>query len=573
MTFQDLGLSAPILRAVSEDGYETPTPIQAHAIPEALTGRDVLGCAQTGTGKTCAFALPILQRLEAGEPPMAARRAGGNRRERRQGMRGRPPRALILCPTRELADQIHDSFVNYGRHLRLRHAVIYGGVGQGRQVTALRNGLDVLVATPGRLLDLINQGHVDLSAVETLVLDEADRMLDMGFINDIRRVVSLVPEKRQTLFFSATVSSEIRRLADSMLDDPARIETAPESTTAESITQHLYFVEKVNKPAMLTRLFERGDMGRTLIFTRTKYGADKLTRVLRKAKIKAEAIHGNKSQNARTRAMDAFRVGKIPVLVATDIASRGIDVDEITHVVNYDMPIEPESYVHRIGRTARAGASGIAISLCSREELPLLRSVEKRTDARPEVQTDVPEFTFTAPAPSSGGSGNRRPAGGPAPRKGGGWHKKNSWSGSAKKNRRRNTAGGNDGVDGGRRFNDPKPAEGSTNPRKKNTSHGDRPANTTGGGGGEGTRPWKRSKTSQGGSNAGGGGGKPGQGGGKRRPAGGGAKKRGKTGTRSARSEGAGNDGGPKRKQAGGPNRPGKRGKGAGPRGSTGGRG
>ncbi|MCP4794638.1 MAG: DEAD/DEAH box helicase, partial [Phycisphaeraceae bacterium] len=401
MTFQDLGLSAPILRAVSEDGYETPTPIQAHAIPEALTGRDVLGCAQTGTGKTCAFALPILQRLEAGEPPMADRRGGGgNRRERRQGMRGRPPRALILCPTRELADQIHDSFVNYGRHLRLRHAVIYGGVGQGRQVTALRNGLDILVATPGRLLDLINQGHVDLSAVEVLVLDEADRMLDMGFINDIRRVVSLVPDDRQTLFFSATVSPDIRRLADSMLEDPARIETAPESTTAESITQHLYFVEKVNKPAMLTRLFERGDMGRTLVFTRTKHGADKLTRVLRKAKIKAEAIHGNKSQNARTRAMDAFRAGKVPVLVATDIASRGIDVDEITHVVNYDMPIEPESYVHRIGRTARAGASGIAVSFCSREELPLLRSVEKRTDARPEVQTDVPELTFTAPAPS-----------------------------------------------------------------------------------------------------------------------------------------------------------------------------
>jgi ATP-dependent RNA helicase RhlE len=488
-------------------------------------------------------------------------------------MRGRPPRALILCPTRELADQIHDSFVNYGRHLRLRHAVIYGGVGQGRQVTALRNGLDVLVATPGRLLDLINQGHVDLSAVETLVLDEADRMLDMGFINDIRRVVSLVPEDRQTLFFSATVSSEIRRLADSMLNDPARIETAPESTTAESITQHLYFVEKVSKPAMLTRLFERGDMGRTLIFTRTKHGADKLTRVLRKAKIKAEAIHGNKSQNARTRAMDAFRAGKIPVLVATDIASRGIDVDEITHVVNYDMPIEPESYVHRIGRTARAGASGIAVSFCSREELPLLRSVEKRTNARPEVQTDVPEFTFTAPAPSRGGSGNRRPDGGPAPRKGGGWQKKNSWSGSAKKNRRRNTTGGNDHPDGSRRFNDPKPTEGSVKPRKNNTSHGERPANTTGGGGGEGSRPWKRSTASPGGHAAGGGGGKPSQGGGKHRPAGGGPKKRGKTGTRSARPEGAGNGGGAKRNHAGGSGRPGNRGKGAGPRGTSGGRG
>ncbi len=571
MTFQDLGLSAPILRAVSEDGYETPTPIQANAIPEALTGRDVLGCAQTGTGKTCAFALPILQRLEAGEPPMADRRTGGNRRERRQGMRGRPPRALILCPTRELADQIHDSFVNYGRHLRLRHAVIYGGVGQGRQVTALRNGLDILVATPGRLLDLINQGHVDLSAIEVLVLDEADRMLDMGFINDIRRVVSLVPDDRQTLFFSATVSPDIRKLADSMLEDPARIETAPESTTAESITQHLYFVEKVNKPAMLTRLFERGDMGRTLVFTRTKYGADKLTRVLRKAKIKAEAIHGNKSQNARTRAMDAFRVGKIPVLVATDIASRGIDVDEITHVVNYDMPIEPESYVHRIGRTARAGASGIAVSFCSREELPLLRSVEKRTDAKPEVQTDVPELTFPAPAPSKGGSGNRRPAGGgPTPFKGGGWRKKDSSWGGAKKNRRRNTAGGGENPDGGRRFNDPKPATGSAKPRKNTASNGDRRANTAGGGG-EDSRPWKRSKQSQGGHGAGGGGGKPGQGG-KHRPAGGGAKKkRGKTGTRSPRPEGNGS--GPKRSHGGGSGRPGKRGNGAGPRGRTGGRG
>lgn len=560
MTFQELGLSAPILRAVSEDGYETPTPIQAHAIPEALTGRDVLGCAQTGTGKTCAFALPILQRLEAGEPPMTSRRTGGNRRERRQGMRSRPPRALILCPTRELADQINDSFVSYGRHLRLRSTVIYGGVGQGRQVTALRNGLDILVATPGRLLDLINQGHVDLSAIEVLVLDEADRMLDMGFINDIRRVVSLVPDDRQTLFFSATVSPDIRKLADSMLDDPARIETAPESTTAESITQHLYFVEKANKPAMLARLFERGDMGRTLVFTRTKYGADKLTRVLRKAKIKAEAIHGNKSQNARTRAMDAFRVGKIPVLVATDIASRGIDVDEISHVVNYDMPIEPESYVHRIGRTARAGASGVAVSFCSREELPLLRSIEKRTDAKPEVRTDEPELTFPAPAPSQGGPGKQRSASGsPAPRKGGGWRKKDASWGGVKKNRRRNAAGGRNAGEGGRRFNDAKPASDSARGDKRNDRQG----------GGEDARPRKRSGTPRSGQGTGAGGGKTTKGGGKHRPAGG-AKKRGKTGTRSARPEGSSRGGGPKRNGTGGP---GKRGKGTGPRGRTGGRG
>ena len=420
MSFHEMRLSEPIVRAVTDDGYETPTPIQAHAIPEAMKGRDVLGCAQTGTGKTCAFALPILHRL-AENAPTVEPASGGNRKNRRQGMRGRLPRALVLCPTRELASQIFESFNTYGRNLHLRHAVIYGGVSQGKQVTALRNGIDVLVATPGRLLDLINQGFVDLSQIEVLVLDEADRMLDMGFINDIRRVVSLVPEKRQTLFFSATVSPEIRRLADSMLDDPAKIETAPESTTAESITQNVYLVERKNKPALLEFLFNRGDMGRTLIFTRTKHGADKLTKILRKAKVKAESIHGNKSQNARTKAMDGFRAGKIPVLVATDIASRGIDVDEITHVVNYDMPIDPETYVHRIGRTARAGASGIAVSFCDRDELSKLRAIEQRTDARPEVATDIPELTYAAPSPRQGGHSSHR---GDAPRRGNGWKSK-----------------------------------------------------------------------------------------------------------------------------------------------------
>lgn len=420
MSFHEMRLSEPIVRAVSADGYETPTPIQAHAIPEALNGRDILGCAQTGTGKTCAFALPILHRLSENAPAEDSR-PSGNRKNRRQGMRGRLPRALVLCPTRELANQIYESFNSYGRNLHLRHTVIFGGVSQGKQVTALRNGIDVLVATPGRLLDLINQGFVDLSQIEVLVLDEADRMLDMGFINDIRRVVSLVPENRQTLFFSATVSPEIRRLADSMLDDPARIETAPESTTAESITQNVYLVERKNKPALLEFLFNRGDMGRTLIFTRTKHGADKLTKILRRAKVKAEAIHGNKSQNARTKAMDAFRAGKIPVLVATDIASRGIDVDEITHVVNYDMPIDPETYVHRIGRTARAGASGVAVSFCDRDELSTLRSIERRTDARPEVATDAPDLTYPAPSPRQGGQSSSRHD---APRRGGGWKSK-----------------------------------------------------------------------------------------------------------------------------------------------------
>jgi ATP-dependent RNA helicase RhlE len=420
MSFHEMRLSEPIVRAVSDDGYETPTPIQAHAIPEAMKGRDVLGCAQTGTGKTCAFALPILHRLSENAPAEESE-SRGNRKSRRQGMRGRLPRALVLCPTRELANQIYESFNTYGRNLHLRHAVIFGGVSQGKQVTALRNGLDVLVATPGRLLDLINQGFVDLSQIEVLVLDEADRMLDMGFINDIRRVVSLVPEDRQTLFFSATVSSEIRRLADSMLKDPARIETAPESTTAESITQNVYLVERKNKPALIELLFQRGDMARTLIFTRTKHGADKLTKILRRAKVKAESIHGNKSQNARTKAMDAFRAGKIPVLVATDIASRGIDVDDITHVVNYDMPIDPETYVHRIGRTARAGASGIAVSFCDRDELSTLRAIEQRTDARPELATDVPELTYALPSRRQGGQSSPRYD---APRRGGGWKSK-----------------------------------------------------------------------------------------------------------------------------------------------------
>ena len=397
MRFHDLGLSEPILRAVTAEGYVTPTPIQAGSIPDALAGRDIFGCAQTGTGKTCAFALPILQRLGGSENPAGAKQRGLRK--------GRLPRALVLCPTRELAAQILDSFVAYGRHLPLRYAVIFGGVGQYPQVRALQAGVDVVVATPGRLLDLMNQGVIDLGLIEVLVLDEADRMLDMGFIHDIRRVIASVPKERQTLFYSATVSRDIRRLADTILSEPVYVETAPESTTAEAIAQRVYMVERKNKTQVLERILRRDDVSRALVFTRTKHGADKLVKVLRRVSIQAEAIHGNKSQNARTRAMQGFRNGHTRVLVATDIASRGIDVDEITHVVNFDMPVEPEAYVHRIGRTARAGASGVAVSLCDPEELELLRAIERRTRSRIEVGADMPDVAWEVreDRPRSGG--------------------------------------------------------------------------------------------------------------------------------------------------------------------------
>lgn len=377
MSFQDLALPEPIVRAVEDLGYSEPTPIQSRVIPEVLAGRDVLGCAQTGTGKTGAFAIPILARL-------------GKMDRGRKAPSGRPPRALVLCPTRELATQIFDSFLDYGKRLRLRHAVIYGGVKQGKQVRALKDGLDVLVATPGRLLDLIEQGFVDLSQIETLVLDEADRMLDMGFIHDIRRLTKLIPSDRQTLLLSATISREIRALADSLLTDPVKVQTARESTAAESITQRVYMVKQQLKPVALQHLLRRDEVERALVFTRTKYGADKLVKVLGRSGMRAEAIHSNKSQNQRSRTMEAFRSGRTAVLVATDIASRGIDVDGVTHVVNFDLPMEAETYVHRIGRTARAGSSGIAITLCDRGETKLLRAIERRTRASIEVAVDLP---------------------------------------------------------------------------------------------------------------------------------------------------------------------------------------
>jgi len=363
MPFNNLGLIEPLLRAVRSEGYTTPTLVQEQAIPPILGGKDLLGCAQTGTGKTAAFALPILQHLH--------RRAGAPKRGRR------PIRALILAPTRELAAQIDESFQVYGRHAGLRHTVIFGGVKQGPQERALRSGVDILVATPGRLLDLLNQRVLSLAHVEILVLDEADRMLDMGFIHDIRRVVAQVPARRQTLLFSATMPREIQALADSFLKRPVTVRVAPESPAVSTVQQSVYFVESHQKATLLEHLLGNAAVTRVLVFTRTKRGADRVVRRLSRGRIAAEAIHSNKSQNARTRALLNFKSGRTRVLAASDIAARGLDVDDISHVINYDLPREPETYVHRIGRTGRAGASGEAISLCSNEQRSHLRGIER----------------------------------------------------------------------------------------------------------------------------------------------------------------------------------------------------
>ena len=383
MKFVDLRLTKPILRVVADEGYETATPIQHRAIPHILAGRDVLGCAQTGTGKTAAFALPILDRL-------AAQRAGRHRR----------PRALVVAPTRELAQQIADSFQTYGRQLDLFGTVIYGGVGQGKQVQALRRGVDIVVATPGRLLDLIQQGHCDLSAVQCVVLDEADRMLDMGFLPDIRRIISNLPERRQTLMFSATMPREIEQLAAALLRDPERITVTPESPAVERIAQSVYHVEKPEKPALLAHLLASLSVSRAIVFSRTKHGADRIVRQLKKSGTAAAAIHGNKTQRARQTAMDQFRSGRTHVLVATDIAARGIDVNGVSHVFNYDVARDPEAHIHRTGRTARAGADGTAITFCDREELPHLQAIERLIRMELTVIGD-------GPAAGAGGSGRR----------------------------------------------------------------------------------------------------------------------------------------------------------------------
>ena len=358
MTFENLNVIEPILKALQQEGYTSPTPIQEQSIPILLQGKDLLGCAQTGTGKTAAFSIPILQKLY--------------KTDHRKGIK-----ALILTPTRELAIQIGESFEAYGKHTGLKHTVIFGGVGQKPQTDALRNGVQILIATPGRLLDLITQGFISLKALEFFVLDEADRMLDMGFIHDIKRILKLIPEKRQTLFFSATMPPEIEKLANSMLTNPVKVEVTPVSSTVDVIEQSVYFVEKKEKKDLLIHLLKDKSIESLLVFTRTKHGADKLARILTKAGTRAEAIHGNKSQNARQRALTEFKNHTLRVLIATDIAARGIDVDLLSHVVNYELPNVPETYVHRIGRTGRAGHEGIAISFCESEERPYLKDIQK----------------------------------------------------------------------------------------------------------------------------------------------------------------------------------------------------
>ncbi len=361
VSFSDLDLIEPIQRAVRAENYTTPTPIQVLAIPHLLAGRDLFGCAQTGTGKTAAFALPILQRLANDRRPP----------------RPRCPRVLVLTPTRELAAQIGQSFGVYGRNLSVSRTVVFGGVGQQPQVQALARGVDILVATPGRLLDLMQQGHLRLSAIEVFVLDEADRMLDMGFLPDIRRVIAALPRQRQSLFFSATLPPPIISLAATLVTNPVRIDVSPRQPMADHVEHRVLFVDRANKPDLLGKILRDDAIRRVLVFTRTKHGANKLVKHLMRSRIPAEAIHGNKTQTARTQALDKFRSGRVRVLVATDIAARGIDVDGITHVINFDMPNEPESYVHRIGRTARAGASGTALSFCDPQERPYLRSIER----------------------------------------------------------------------------------------------------------------------------------------------------------------------------------------------------
>ena len=370
MTFNELNLSAPVLRAVAQAGYESPSPIQAAAIPPVLAGRDLMGCAQTGTGKTAAFALPMLDRLTASAP-------------RKKGA----IRALILTPTRELALQIGESFEAYGKYLTLRSTVIFGGVGQAPQVAALKKGVDILIACPGRLNDLVGQGLLDLSNIEIFVLDEADRMLDMGFVHDVKKVIAKLPRQRQNLMFSATMPKEIEQLAAGILHDPAFVKVDPVSSTVDRIQQSLYFVEKGNKKFLLPWLIKnlKPEVVNALVFSRTKHGADKIARILNKRDIECMAIHGNKSQNARQLALSCFKSGKIRVIVATDIAARGIDVQNLGVVVNYDMPDVAETYVHRIGRTGRAGNRGIALSFCSKDEREVVRNIRKLTTGRLDV--------------------------------------------------------------------------------------------------------------------------------------------------------------------------------------------
>lgn len=411
MTFQDLNLTNEIMKALTEEGYTNPTPIQQQAIPLVLQGRDLLGCAQTGTGKTAAFAIPIIQLLSKQELPL----------------KNRPVRCLIVTPTRELAIQIDESIKAYGRYHRLTHTVIFGGVKQHAQTNALQRGIDILVATPGRLLDLMQQGFITLRHIEMFVLDEADRMLDMGFIHDVKKLIAALPHKRQSLFFSATMPPEIVKLANTILSNPAKVEVAPVSSTAETIKQFLYYVDKGNKNALLLDLLKDPKMKTVLVFSRTKHGADKIVKVLLKNDIKAQAIHGNKAQNARQAALNNFKAQTTRVLVATDIAARGIDVDELEYVINFDIPNISETYVHRIGRTGRAGNKGTSYSFCDAEERADIRGIEKLIGMKIPVvhdhayplqienppKSDKPAHGQRSQRPTHGGgkSGGAKPSG------------------------------------------------------------------------------------------------------------------------------------------------------------------
>jgi ATP-dependent RNA helicase RhlE len=381
LSFQNLNLIEPLLKALNDEGYSTPTPIQQQAIPIILERKDLLGCAQTGTGKTAAFALPLLQ--------LICEDAAGVTENTRQGG-ARPIKALILTPTRELAIQIDESFAAYGRHTGVRHTVIFGGVPQNPQVQALQRGVDIVVATPGRLLDLCDQRLLNLQNIKYFVLDEADRMLDMGFINDVRKILTRLPQKKHSLFFSATMPPEIQKLAASILVNPSKVEVTPVSSTAETIQQSIYFVDKKDKRSLLLHILKSSSIPTALVFTRTKHGADKVAQGLTRAGIRAEAIHGNKSQNARQRALVNFKSRHTRILVATDIAARGIDIDDLTHVINYELPNVPETYVHRIGRTGRAGASGTALSFCDQEEKEFLRDIQKLIGRQIPVVEDHP---------------------------------------------------------------------------------------------------------------------------------------------------------------------------------------
>lgn len=395
MTFKEIGLIEPILKALDALGYTKPTPIQAQSIPILLQGKDLLGCAQTGTGKTAAFAIPILQQMY----------------EKGNGERGkRKIKTLVVTPTRELAIQIEESFTEYGKHTGLYNTVIFGGVKQGQQVSALKRGVDILIATPGRLLDLINQGFITLKDIEYFVLDEADQMLDMGFIHDIKKIIKLLPQKRQSLFFSATMAPRIVDLSKQILGKPEQVTIAPEKTTAEKVEQSMYYVSKPNKIKLLLHLMKTENIESALVFSRTKHGADKIVKLLKRNEINAAAIHGNKSQPQRQRALNAFKNGDLSVLVATDIAARGIDIDELSHVINYDLPNIAESYVHRIGRTGRASASGQAFSFCAADERAYLKDIHKLIKQEVPLVTDQPYHDDSPPekpAKQGGGGGNR----------------------------------------------------------------------------------------------------------------------------------------------------------------------